>query len=197
MSYSFSVTGITADAHAYEVRGGGAPVSLSAALAALEGDPAFVAGLVAVLAAHPVPAYRWETPRSHAAELGEPLRFALVRDDALARLTADPSPFAPQLARGGEVVDFDNLGGDAHLIVPAPRGQAAWPHLAAFARSAPAALQLALWRRVGACWRAALAEAPAAPRWVSTAGLGVPWLHVRIDRRPKYYRHGPYRAGPA
>jgi hypothetical protein len=30
--------------------------------------------------------------------------------------------------------------------------------------------------------------------WVSTAGTGVPWLHVRRDTRPKYDRHAPYRA---
>jgi uncharacterized protein DUF6940 len=31
--------------------------------------------------------------------------------------------------------------------------------------------------------------------WVSTAGMGVPWLHVRLDTRPTYYRHAAYRAG--
>ena len=30
------------------------------------------------------------------------------------------------------------------------------------------------------------------PVWLSTAGLGVGWLHVRLDDRPKYYRHAPY-----
>jgi len=29
--------------------------------------------------------------------------------------------------------------------------------------------------------------------WLSTAGAGVPWLHVRLDDRPKYYHYGPYR----
>jgi len=29
--------------------------------------------------------------------------------------------------------------------------------------------------------------------WISTAGLGVTWLHVRIDSSPKYYTHAPYR----
>ena len=29
--------------------------------------------------------------------------------------------------------------------------------------------------------------------WISTAGLGVTWVHVRIDSRPKYYTHAPYR----
>jgi len=32
------------------------------------------------------------------------------------------------------------------------------------------------------------------PTWLSTAGGGVAWLHVRLDTRPKYYRYNPYRA---
>ena len=32
------------------------------------------------------------------------------------------------------------------------------------------------------------------PLWLSTNGLGVAWLHARIDARPKYYSHRPYRA---
>ena len=32
------------------------------------------------------------------------------------------------------------------------------------------------------------------PVWLSTAGMGVSWLHLRLDSQPKYYRHGPYRA---
>ncbi|WP_391540805.1 DUF6940 family protein [Halomicronema hongdechloris] len=31
------------------------------------------------------------------------------------------------------------------------------------------------------------------PRWVNASGLGVAWLHVRLDTRPKYYQHEPYR----
>ena len=33
-----------------------------------------------------------------------------------------------------------------------------------------------------------------APTWVSTEGSGVAWLHARLDARPKYYHHAPYRA---
>jgi hypothetical protein len=29
--------------------------------------------------------------------------------------------------------------------------------------------------------------------WLSTAGAGVPWLHVRLDDAPKYYGHAAYR----
>ena len=31
------------------------------------------------------------------------------------------------------------------------------------------------------------------PLWVSTCGLGVYWLHVRLDSFPKYYRYAPYQ----
>jgi hypothetical protein len=30
------------------------------------------------------------------------------------------------------------------------------------------------------------------PIWLSTAGMGVAWLHIRLDERPKYYSHKPY-----
>ena len=33
--------------------------------------------------------------------------------------------------------------------------------------------------------------------WLSTAGLGVYWLHLRLDTRPKYYSFQPYRKPPA
>ena len=29
--------------------------------------------------------------------------------------------------------------------------------------------------------------------WLSTAGAGVPALHMRLDDRPKYYHYDPYR----
>lgn len=28
--------------------------------------------------------------------------------------------------------------------------------------------------------------------WLITAGMGVFWLHLRLDSRPKYYSHRPY-----
>ena len=40
------------------------------------------------------------------------------------------------------------------------------------------------------------ARVGAEPVWLSTAGAGVPWLHVRLDDRPKYYGFGPYRQPP-
>ena len=36
------------------------------------------------------------------------------------------------------------------------------------------------------------ARIDAHPVWLSTAGHGVAWLHVRLDSQPKYYRYRPY-----
>ena len=105
---------------------------------------------------------------------------------------ADSGDFAEHLMAASPVVRFANLGGDAEFVVPRPfNGPAAYPHLAAFLRHAPEAQRDALWRTVADAVDAMIGTAPL---WLNTAGDGVPWLHVRLDRRPKYYRHAPYRA---
>lgn len=53
----------------------------------------------------------------------------------------------------------------------------------------PAAQILTLWQRVGA---AMLDRVSGVPVWLSTAGAGVSWLHVRLDARPKYYGYAAY-----
>jgi hypothetical protein len=87
-----------------------------------------------------------------------------------------------------------NLGGDAILIVPCPVAEpSAYGHLAAFVRLAPERQRQALWQSVG---EAMARRVGARPVWLSTAGAGVSWLHVRLDDRPKYYGYGPYRQHP-
>jgi len=115
------------------------------------------------------------------------LEFVLADAPTLARVRPDPSPFYRQIA-GRQVATFTNLGGDAVLVAPGRGGT--FPHLAAFCRTAPATLQDLLWREVAS----AIESWPARRTlWVSTSGLGVHWLHVRLDSRPKYYTHAPYR----
>jgi len=56
-------------------------------------------------------------------------------------------------------------------------------------RSASDEQNHALWRIVGAAVRERLGERRL---WISTAGGGVAWLHVRLDSSPKYYGFRPY-----
>lgn len=124
--------------------------------------------------------------------MGRDSEMVLVASDALARSVPDPTPFARELARAaGDVACFPNLGGDALLVVPVQRTQVgAYAHLASFVRSAPS---LQVDRFLSVLGTAIAERIGDAPLWVSTAGLGVSWLHVRLDTRPKYYRHDPYR----
>ena len=39
-----------------------------------------------------------------------------------------------------------------------------------------------------------LHRSPEETTWLSTSGLGVYWLHVRLDSYPKYYTYRPYKA---
>jgi hypothetical protein len=157
-------------------------------------DEHFVDRFVAQLAALPFRAIFWETPPIRIDSVDRPFTFVAVDAPRLAEVPPQPEAFAAPLRGGsGPVATFANLGGDAVLVVPRPAA-VSYPHLLAFTRSAPAEDQRALWRAVGAAVDARLSERPV---WVSTAGMGVYWLHVRLDDRPKYYRWGPYRDDPS
>jgi len=153
---------------------------------------AFRAAFTNVLAATPFEAFRWETPGITAGDLQT--AFECVVKDSPELVTAqDPSPFEAHFRRAGNasVVSFQNLGGDAELLVPCPLAQeAAYTHLATFVRTAPNAQRHALWMEASLAMSRRLDDRPV---WLSTAGGGVAWLHLRLDDRPKYYLHQPYR----
>ena len=153
----------------------------------------FRAFFIHLLAAVPFPAYRWETPPVTLDTVDRPFECVVLNSPGLARMP-DPHPFARYFTttdvKGGIVV-FENLGKDATLVVPSPEGpDAAYGHLAAFTRQAPSFQHHALWTTVGEAMQQRLADRPV---WLSTAGGGVSWLHVRLDDRPKYYGFRPYR----
>jgi hypothetical protein len=168
------------------------PATFAEALLGWREDAAFRSWFNEILAGAPFAAFRWETPPVSVATLGRPFEFVLLDSPGLAR-RADPEAFAEHFegAPGAEVVVFPNLGRDAVMVVPCPvAAPAAYAHLAAFVREAPDRQRHALWQSVG---QAMLRRVGIEPVWLSTAGAGVAWLHVRLDDRPKYYGFGPYR----
>ena len=172
----------------------GRPMPFAEVLAGWRDDDAFRAWFIGLLAAAPYPAYLWETPPLTRASAARAFEFALIDSPALAEVPADRRSFADPFAAAGREADvavFANLGGDAVLVAPRPRTpDDAWPHLASFARTAPPDRQHAFWRTVAAAVANRLGDSPL---WLSTNGLGVAWLHVRLDTRPKYYAFAPYR----
>lgn len=172
----------------------GKPAPFAEVIEFWQDDEVFRGFFIGILADAPFDAYFWETPPIKRSNSIRPFEFVLAESPALARMPPDPESFVRHFKAadaGAEVVAFANLGGDAQLVAPCPRGPlSAYPHLAAFARAAPAAQQHAFWRAVGAGVAARLADSPV---WLSTSGLGVAWLHARIDTWPKYYTFAPYR----
>lgn len=139
-------------------------------------------------------AFFWETPPVTSQTLDRPFEFVLVESAALMNLRPDPTPFSAHFSsqQTETVLTFPNLGGDAVLVVPAPRTETnAYTHLANFLREAPQSQVGAFWYTVGMTMQSRVSNSPT---WLSTAGLGVSWLHLRLDSRPKYYRYEPYKA---
>ena len=141
----------------------------------------------------PFEVYRFETPPVALDNSDRPFEFVLVDSPSLER-RASRRAFQDRFDAAGfdeAVLTFANLGGDAMMVVPCPLDDdEAYGHIAAFAQRAPADQQDALWQAVGAAMARRLSDRPV---WLSTAGGGVPWLHVRLDDRPKYYAYRPYR----
>ncbi len=177
------------------IRRDGKPASYAEVIERWQCDGDFRDFFITLLAEAPYDAYLWETPPITLLSSTRSFEFVLVESPALARLSPDPAAFAchfEAVGAGIDVAAFSNLSGDALLLAPSPRVPLiAYPHLAAFARTAPTAQQHAFWRAVGTKVADSLTNRPL---WLSTSGLGVVWLHVRRDSQPKYYTFQPYRS---
>lgn len=178
----------------YEIAFKDQPATFDRVLHAWQEDDRFRAWFNSLLADSPFTAFRWETPGVNQATRDRPFEFVLLDDPRLAR-QPDVNAFAKHFPNAsGGIATFANLGRDAVLVVPAPlMDNDAYGHLAAFVRQAPADQCDALWQAVGKAMTERLRPSPV---WLSTAGAGVSWLHVRLDDSPKYYGHRPYRNPP-
>ena len=90
---------------------------------------------------------------------------------------------------------FDNLGKDARLIAPLPpseRTTANYAHLANFVSEAPKQDVMNFLGMMAKEYLNHLKDVSPKRVWLSTSGLGVAWLHFRLDLYPKYYQHRPY-----
>lgn len=174
------------------LRDGAAP-SQAEVLRLWRADAAFTDAFAAALAAAPFEAFLWETPPFARATPARPFEWVLLPSATLAGFTADDRPFAEHVRGERGIRTFDNLGGDARLVVPCAEAEpGAYPHLAAFLRRAPRLQVRAFWSAVAEAVEERLARS-SRPLWLSTSGLGVAWVHARIDERPKYFAWAPFR----
>lgn len=149
-----------------------------------------------LLADSPFPAYRWETPSITKLTACQSFQFVLLNCPEFCSRKTDQKTYDSYFTADDTdygIVAFANLRGDATLVVPSPRTEIdAYGHLAAFIRHAPKWQLDAFWRVVSTSVKSQIGHNPL---WLSTAGGGVAWLHVRLDSRPKYYGYSPYKTG--
>ena len=179
-----------------------APMASDCFFSHLNSNKAFRSFFIQTLQAIPYAAFRWETPPLTSQNMDQPFEFVAIDDASLIR-PASTRAFADSLrnAPPSSVIHFPNLGADAILVVPTPTGNGdrlptttsaetdQFCHLADFCHQAELDQQHKLWRTVA---QTLLKRIGSKPVWLSTAGDGVPWLHVRLDDYPKYYAHDLY-----
>ena len=178
----------------FAIENDSSPVSFAEVINLWQNDPDFRAFFLGLLSNSPFPAFRWETPPVTIATANQPFEFVLV-DSPEISLDPDPAAFAEHFDKAdpGGVAEFPNLGRDAILIAPCPGAPLSdYGHLGSFLRNSREPQQHLLWELVGAAMQRRISSMPV---WLSTAGGGVAWLHVRMDNEPKYYCYSPYRNG--
>lgn len=168
--------------------------------AANDDDPAIVL-LNKAIASSPYQAVFFETPPVVGdSALSQQFQFVLV-DAPQLHNAASENPDANTFATHMQTVDsengvvFSNLGRDAILIAPKPlaEGKKCYSHLAPFVRTAPAGQVAAVWKMAAQAYLEHFSQRKQKPVWFSTSGLGIYWLHFRLDSVPKYYTYEPYK----
>ena len=189
--YALQVESVSVDITKYSIFSESELLQYDQVIALWTTDFAFRTFFIEVLSAAPYRTYRFETPPVCKQKSADLFEFVLIDSPEL-DVKADLSPFAEHITSAQmDVVDFDNLAGDARLVVPCPQfSDSVYPHIAAFMRQAPQSQKHNLIQRVARCLMHKLNQQTV---WLNTAGGGVDWLHVRLDSRPKYYVYHPYK----
>jgi len=198
MSYSVEIRALdgTRTLH-MQPRSASEPVSWKVACRLLQNSVEFRNCVIASLRGAPHEAYFWECPPLTRETASAPFEWILEDSPQLAHVRPDQQAFSEHLDDSTGIASFTNLGGDAQLIAPCRgKGTTPYAHLATFLRNAPPPQIHALFQSVGREIQSHT-QTHHTPLWVSTSGLGVYWLHIRLDRHPKYYTHAPYRARPS
>ncbi|MFT6130708.1 MAG: hypothetical protein ACJATN_002439 [Neolewinella sp.] len=136
----------------------------------------------------------WEHPCLNRETVDQIYECVITQTDAFSKRTANFRPFARAVSPGKRISIFPNLSGEALLVVPNQPEDISFNgrDLISFLQTAPTDLIHDLWKSIGQeTAKAIAADAPF--QYLSTHGLGVLWLHIRLEEQPKYYHHRPYR----
>jgi hypothetical protein len=187
------------------------PLSFAKALDLLEGSKggvAFIEGIERLIIGagkdEGMPAVFFECPPARAKSLeSQGFEFVVIPTNELRTETVnlEDVAFREHLVprdNNDLVVTFESLGRDATMVAPLPDASedattSKFSHLKAFLENADIHRRTALWQEVSRSFRARLISAKDGGQvWLSTHGGGVPYLHVRICEKPRYYHHDAF-----
>lgn len=156
-------------------------------------SPAFRSFYTETLLAHGGNGCFWEHPRLNKSTVDQAYECVITQTDTFSGRTANFRPFAREMRPGERIGSFPNLSGEALLVVPNQSDEISCNgrDLISFLRTAPEKLMHEFWARVGQETAAAI-DAGSPFQFLSTHGLGVLWLHVRLEERGKYYSFKAY-----
>lgn len=177
------------------------PVSIEAWAASLAANTYQAEPIMEIIQQSPYLAVCFETKGCNAQNWGDKqFEFVLVdvpQLQSFAESNPDRNAFAEHFGCSTpEGCAFANLGNNAQLIAPKPMEKdtplTAYSHLAAFCRGAPHDQVATLWSMAAKEYQQRITSFDKTT-WFSTAGMGVAWLHFRLDDRPKYYKYTEFK----
>ncbi len=138
------------------------------------------------------PAFYWEHPAVNEELLGKKYECIVQRSKPLETLPINENAFRSFIHNDQGVADFMNLGKDARLVIPTKKtDKEIYNHMSKFLEFGDNEQIIAVFRRIGSVVLEEIQKQKLI--WLNTAGLGIIWLHVRMDTRPKYYKTSRYR----
>lgn len=150
----------------------------------------FFQEFVAILKNANFESFYFECPPINRKNVDKKFEFVIVKSESLHRRKPDPEAFSEHFRQNCLSAVFQNLGADATLIAPCPSTSKNYGHISNYMKNASQEEIKDLWKNVGDSISENLSSKPL---WISTAGDGVSWLHIRLDSYPKYYNYGEYK----
>ncbi|WP_044204212.1 hypothetical protein [Flammeovirga sp. OC4] len=137
-------------------------------------------------------AFFWEHPPLLQNDLDRDYELVVRKTRSYDNKTINELAFQEYFNTDEKVAVFYNLGKNARLIVPVKVGESeTYKHIGAFMEQGDPFQIRALFCEIGDEMFCELETGKQI--WLNTAGLGVLWLHVRLDTRPKYYKTKHYK----
>lgn len=135
----------------------------------------------------------FEMPPINSSLMSRQFEFVIIDAPEFENKSAEPSDFKEHMQKGKKVVSFENLRKDAILVVPCGTKASGFMDLNSFLTNATKSQIISFWKEVAKNLLFKVENNPDKKIWCSTSGLGVSWLHFRIDNKPKYYKYQDFK----